>query len=149
MIFKGSHDLARAEEVTTLTLQTLFAVLKQYRVDLKGLILKSSMVIAGSEHSEQTDPATVAEALFAPLKQLCRLKYLVLSFSLAGRHQNERLKTLMRSPSRKRVVICRRNWHFHFPVVLSNRFSRPGIEAEHKAAAQAKLIETLQKELRR
>jgi fructose-bisphosphate aldolase class I len=62
VIFAGNHDLATAEAVTTLTLQIVFTVLQQYRVDLSGMILKSSMVLAGSEHSEQTDPATVAEA---------------------------------------------------------------------------------------
>lgn len=62
VIFSGSHDLKRAEEVTTFVLRTLFAVCQQYRVDLKGLILKSSMVLAGSEYKEQTPPEEVAEA---------------------------------------------------------------------------------------
>ncbi|MCP5303589.1 MAG: fructose-bisphosphate aldolase class I [Pseudomonadales bacterium] len=62
VIFSGSHDLAKAEEVTTRVLRTVFAVLSQYRVDMKGLILKSSMVLAGSEHPEQTPPEQVAEA---------------------------------------------------------------------------------------
>lgn len=62
VIFAGSHDLARAEQVTTWTLQLLFETLIWYRVDLKGLILKSSMVLAGSTNAEQTSPEQVAEA---------------------------------------------------------------------------------------
>lgn len=62
VIYEGEHDLARAEEVTALTIKTLFAVLIQYRVDLKALILKTSMVLAGSKNTKQSTPEEVAEA---------------------------------------------------------------------------------------
>lgn len=62
VIFSGNHSLERAEEVTTAVLQKVFEVLQWYKVDLEGLILKSSMVLAGSEHSVQTPPEQVAEA---------------------------------------------------------------------------------------
>ncbi len=62
VIHAGDHDLARAEMVTTKTLQVLFQKLIAYRVDLEGLILKSSMVLAGDVHPEQTAPEEVATA---------------------------------------------------------------------------------------
>ncbi len=62
VIFSGAHSLARAEEVTTMVLKKLFELMVWYKVDLKGVILKSSMVLAGSEHPVQTSPAEVAEA---------------------------------------------------------------------------------------
>jgi len=62
VIYKGTHDIKKAAEVTELTLKTLFAVLSQYRVDLKGVILKSSMVLAGSENENQSTPEEVAKA---------------------------------------------------------------------------------------
>jgi len=62
VLYSGSHDLGRAEEATTRTLQVLFEALNEQRVDLKGLILKSSMVLAGDANSEQTAPEQVAEA---------------------------------------------------------------------------------------
>lgn len=62
VIFAGDHDLARAEMVTTRTLQILFQTLIEYKVDLQGLILKSSMVLAGDMHPDQTTPAEVANA---------------------------------------------------------------------------------------
>jgi len=68
VLHAGSHDLARAEEVTTHTLQVVFEELKKQRVDLTGVILKSSMVLAGSEHTEQTEPAAVAEATLRTFK---------------------------------------------------------------------------------
>jgi fructose-bisphosphate aldolase, class I len=62
VIFAGDHSLARAELVTTKTLQVLFSTLQTYRVDLSGLILKSSMVLAGEVNPEQTPPEAVANA---------------------------------------------------------------------------------------
>jgi len=62
VIFAGNHDILRAEVVTTRTLQTLFQTLMKYRVDLGAIILKSSMVLAGDMHSEQSSPEEVAGA---------------------------------------------------------------------------------------
>jgi fructose-bisphosphate aldolase, class I len=62
VIFAGSHSLQKAEEVTTWTLRLLFETLAWYKVDFRGLILKSSMVLAGSNHPDQTRPEQVAEA---------------------------------------------------------------------------------------
>lgn len=62
IIFSGPHSLERAEEVTTQVLKKLFEIMSWYKVDLRGVILKSSMVLAGSEHPDQTSPKGVAEA---------------------------------------------------------------------------------------
>jgi fructose-bisphosphate aldolase class I len=62
VIHAGDHSLQKAELETTRTLQILFQTLAEYRVDLAGLILKSSMVLAGKNHSDQTSPAEVAQA---------------------------------------------------------------------------------------
>tara|TARA_B100000745_G_scaffold55794_3_gene33037 strand:+ start:5287 stop:6294 length:1008 start_codon:yes stop_codon:yes gene_type:complete len=68
VIFKGGHDLNRAEEVTTKVQQVLFEKLRTQRVDLTGLILKSNFVLAGSECSEQTSPEEVAETTIRTFK---------------------------------------------------------------------------------
>ncbi len=62
VIHAGDHSLQKAEMVTTRALQILFQTLIEYKVDLQGLILKSSMVLAGDAHSEQTSPEEVANA---------------------------------------------------------------------------------------
>lgn len=62
VIFDGDHSLSKAEMVTTHALQILFQTLMEYRVDLAGLILKSSMVLAGSKNSEVSTPEQVANA---------------------------------------------------------------------------------------
>ncbi len=62
VLYGGSHSIDRAEAVTTETLRVVFEALKEQRVNLEGLILKSSMVLAGSEYHEQSSPSQVAEA---------------------------------------------------------------------------------------
>ncbi len=62
VIMHGSHSLARSEEVTMRVLQILFATLREFRVDLKATILKSSMAIAGDGYEKQTLPGEVADA---------------------------------------------------------------------------------------
>ena len=62
VIHAGDHSLQKAEMVTTKVLQMLFQSLIENKVDLAGLILKSSMVLAGSTNSEQTSPEEVANA---------------------------------------------------------------------------------------
>lgn len=62
VIHAGDHSLEKAEMETTRTLQILFQTLQEYRVDLGGLILKSSMVLAGDKYPEQTSSEEVAQA---------------------------------------------------------------------------------------
>lgn len=62
VLFAGDHSIAVAEEVTTRVVKTLFDTLAWYGVDLSAVILKTSMVLAGSEHNEQSRPDAVAEA---------------------------------------------------------------------------------------
>jgi len=62
VIYAGDHSLAKAELVTTRTLQILFHTLLKYKVDLEGLILKSSMVLAGDMHGDQSTAEQVANA---------------------------------------------------------------------------------------
>ena len=62
VIHAGDHSLEKAELETTRTLQILFQTLQEYRIDLGGLILKSSMVLAGDKYAEQTSPEEVAQA---------------------------------------------------------------------------------------
>lgn len=68
VLFPGDHSIETAEEVTTRTLVILFKTLRKYRVDLKGLILKSSMVLAGDMYKEQSTPEEVAAATLRTFK---------------------------------------------------------------------------------
>jgi fructose-bisphosphate aldolase class I len=67
VLHAGDHSLDKAELVTTRVLQILFQTLLEYRVDLSALILKTSMVLAGDDAPEQTEPAAVANATLRTL----------------------------------------------------------------------------------
>lgn len=62
VLYEGEHTLERAEEVTTAVLAKLFDILTWYQVDLRAVILKSSMVLAGSAQAFPSDPKAVAAA---------------------------------------------------------------------------------------
>lgn len=62
VLFNGDHDIKKAEMVNTRVLQKLFQTLQRYKVDLEGLILKSSMVLAGDGYKDASTPEEVANA---------------------------------------------------------------------------------------
>jgi fructose-bisphosphate aldolase class I len=62
VLMDGSQPLERCEEVTTTTLQTVFAALVEHRVTLEDMLLKSGMVLSGEDCPRQADSAAVAAA---------------------------------------------------------------------------------------
>lgn len=69
ILIDGDHSLERCYEVAAEAWQTLFAQLKEQGVALEGCILKTSMVIAGKEATNPTEPQTVAEQTVKCLKE--------------------------------------------------------------------------------
>ena len=139
VIFDGAHDIGRAEEATTRTLQILFSTLSRFRVDLKGTILKSSMVLAGSECGEQSSPIEVADATLR-------------TFHLSVPHEVAGIVFLSGGQSPKRATenlneIARRGpqpWPISFSY--SRAIEEPFLDAwqgkpENAEAAQAALLE--------
>ncbi len=69
VLLDGTHTIERCEEVVRATLTTLFATLKNFRVDLGGLILKTSMVLPGKDSGKKATAKEVAEATVRVLKE--------------------------------------------------------------------------------
>jgi fructose-bisphosphate aldolase class I len=69
VLMDGDHTLARCEEVTSATLQTVFAALSDHRVMREGMLLKTGMVLSGKDCAEQADAGTVAEATIRCLRR--------------------------------------------------------------------------------
>ena len=61
VLMDGSHTIARSEEVTTATLQSVFAALFEQRVGLETMLLKTGMVLSGADCAEQAAVEVVAE----------------------------------------------------------------------------------------
>ncbi len=63
----GDHSIERCQEVTRWVLETVFAELKEARVDLTGIILKPNMIIDG-KHARKASVGEVAERTVKLLK---------------------------------------------------------------------------------
>lgn len=68
VLIDGDHDLNKSEEVTTGVINELFTQLKNYRVDLSVLILKTSMVISGKDFVKQATAEEVGAATVRMLR---------------------------------------------------------------------------------
>jgi len=67
VLFDGTHTLARSREVLEHTLRVLFETLIAYNVDLRGLVLKTSMALPGKDSGTPLDPILVARETVAAL----------------------------------------------------------------------------------
>lgn len=145
VIHAGSHDLTTAEAVTTHALQILFAELETQRVDLQGLILKSSMVLAGSEYPEQTEPAAVAEASIRTYQNSVPESVPGIVF-LSGGQTPERATANLDAIAEAEIAADNLPWEFAFS--FSRGLEQPVQQAwlgqaENVPAAQAALLERL------
>lgn len=68
VLYNGNHTIEQASLTNSLVLKHLFTTLERYKVDNKGLILKTSMVLAGKDNKNQSTPEEVAKATVEVLK---------------------------------------------------------------------------------
>ena len=92
VLMDGDHTLARCEEVTDGTLETVFDALFRHRVRLEGMVLKPNMVIAGKKCPVQAPAEQVAEATVRCLKR--RVPSAVPGIAFLSGGQNEAEATL-------------------------------------------------------
>ncbi len=62
VLMDGAHDIARCEEVTTATLNSVFAALSEHRVVPEQMLLKTGMVLSGKDCAQTAGVVEVAEA---------------------------------------------------------------------------------------
>lgn len=67
VLYEGKHSRQRARTVMTEMLGTVFSVLEEHSVDRASVILKTSMVLSGSESGKSDTPEEVAEDTLAAL----------------------------------------------------------------------------------
>ena len=67
VLMDGDHDIDRCYEVSTKTLDSVFAELNAQRVVLSGMLLKPNMIVPGKKSSKQVDHGTIAERTVAAL----------------------------------------------------------------------------------
>ena len=62
VLMNGDHTIMRCEEVTTATLQSVFSALFDHRAVLEQLLLKTNMILSGTECPEQASIEEIAES---------------------------------------------------------------------------------------
>ncbi len=145
VIFSGAHSLERAEAVTTMVLKKLFELMVWYKVDLKGVILKSSMVLAGSEYPIQTAPKEVAAASLRTFENSVPAEVPGIVFLSGGQTPQRATENL---DAIAELEIARGNLPWQFAFSYSRGLEQPVQETwlgkdENIAAAQAALLERL------
>lgn len=61
LVLTGSHNIETSQAITKKVLTDVFYWLKEYKVDLKGMLLKPNMVLPGKEHLESTSADDIAK----------------------------------------------------------------------------------------
>ena len=61
VLLEGNHSILRAKEVVTETLRTVFTAMDEQPIDKKALIIKTSMVLSGSDSGKTDTPEEVSE----------------------------------------------------------------------------------------
>lgn len=69
ILLTGNHTTTRCDEIETKVLQVLFEKIKTKNVDLKLLLLKTSMVLPGKDSGVIAEPLEVAHATLRALKK--------------------------------------------------------------------------------
>ena len=69
VLMDGNHTLARCEEVMGTTLQMVFAALAVQQVTLEGMLLKTAMVLPGSDSPRLATPSMIAVATLRCLRR--------------------------------------------------------------------------------
>jgi fructose-bisphosphate aldolase, class I len=69
VLMDGDHTLRRCEEVTSSTLKAVFDALLEHRVVLEHMVLKTGMVLSGTDCPDQAGVAQVAEATLRCLRR--------------------------------------------------------------------------------
>lgn len=150
VIYAGNHSIERAEEVTALTIKTVFAVLIQYRVDLKAVILKTSMVLAGNKNEKQSAPEEVADATLRVLESAVPSEVPGVVF-LSGGQTPEQVTANFNAIGKLEKERGKLPWQLAFS--FSRGIEQPVQEVwkgnkENVAEAQKKLVEVLERNCR-
>jgi len=70
VLMDGSHTIDRCEEVTDLTLRSVFTALRDQRVALEAILLKPNMVLAGSDCAQQAGAEETASRTLRCLRRV-------------------------------------------------------------------------------
>ncbi|MEK7208276.1 MAG: class I fructose-bisphosphate aldolase [Patescibacteria group bacterium] len=116
VLLGGTHDMQACEVALGRVLQTVFASLKKYRVNLSSLLLKTSMALPGKGLKEKAAPELVALSTVRVLKAVVPREVAGVVFLSGGQTPEEATKNL------NATVLAGRKAKVPWPLTFS--FSR-------------------------
>ena len=102
VLMDGSHSIDRCEEVTTEVLKNVFNALFEQEVELEGMLLKSGMVLSGSDATEQASPTQISAATLRCFRRTVPAAVPGIVFLSGGQSSQSattRLSALCRAPN--------------------------------------------------
>lgn len=106
VLYEGKHSRARARAVLAETLSTLFSVLDEHSVDRASLILKTSMVLSGSESGRRDLSEEVAEDTLAVLLKNVPPQVAGIVFLSGGQTPDQATRNLQAVVQRARAAVA-------------------------------------------
>jgi fructose-bisphosphate aldolase class I len=94
ILLDGNHTTTRCEEITTKTLKILFDKLNKEKVNLTGLILKTSMVLPGKDTGIKAAPLEIAQATMRAIKKTVPAEVAAVVFLSGGQPPDEIIANL-------------------------------------------------------
>ncbi len=140
-LFHGSHSIAEAAEATIRVLSGVCAALVDFHVDFGGVVVKSSMVLAGDGHREQSTPEEVADATLRAFRTAVPKEVpgiVLLSGGQTPRRATENLQAIARQGPQPWTITFSYSRALEEPVLAAWKGKRANREA-----AQAALVRRL------
>ncbi|MFA6017127.1 MAG: class I fructose-bisphosphate aldolase [Patescibacteria group bacterium] len=97
LVLEGSHDINKSKEVTLQVLKDVFYWLKQFGIQLNGMLLKSNMVLPGKDSQNKSTAEEIARLTVETLKATVPTEVpgiVFLSGGLTPDQSTEYLKTM-------------------------------------------------------
>ncbi|MHA7841598.1 MAG: class I fructose-bisphosphate aldolase [Gammaproteobacteria bacterium] len=140
ILMDGDHSLERCQVVTERVLRAVFSALAEHKVALEYIILKPSMVTAGTKANVQADVKTVAQATLDTLKRCVPAAVPTINF-LSGGQSAELATEHLRAMNEIEPHLP---WHLSFSY--GRALQQPSLQtwqgnSDKTAAAQAILLE--------
>ncbi len=104
VLLSGKHSRARAKAVSIETLSATFSIVAEHAVDSAAVILKTSMVLSGSESGRKDTPEEVAEDTVEALMQSVPRQIAGVVFLSGGQDPDEATENLAAITKRARQM---------------------------------------------
>ena len=138
VLMDGGHGIDECFEATRYTLTSLFRHLSEHRVDLRATILKTNMVVPGSDSGRRASPEEVASATLECFAQVLPPALPGVAFLSGGQGEAEATANLNQMNLRPDLP-----WRLTFSygrALLDSALHAWGAQRPHGAPAQAAFL---------